>query len=86
MVEFDGLSNDTAEEFATLYPDDFRPRVFRRHWRDDLATRLDWDTRWKRASAYQGDKVMHAGRRLTSKAISNPVFCPFFFLPSRHLP
>ncbi|KAK8252231.1 triacylglycerol lipase [Phyllosticta capitalensis] len=66
MVEYDGLSNATANKLAALYPDDPAQGI-----PSTLVGRPGNETglgyQWKRSSAYNGDKVMQAGRRLAAQ-------------------
>ncbi|KAI9931687.1 hypothetical protein MW887_010264 [Aspergillus wentii] len=67
MVAHDGLSNETAHKIAQLYPDDPAQGIpSTLDGRPENNTGLGWQ--WKRSSAYNGDKVMQAGRRLASHA------------------
>ncbi|PWY68959.1 carboxylesterase family protein [Aspergillus sclerotioniger CBS 115572] len=67
MVEYDGLNTSAAERITDLYPDDPAVGI-----PSTLEGRPGNDTglgyQWKRSSAYNGDKVMHAGRRMASEA------------------
>ncbi|PYI00741.1 alpha/beta-hydrolase [Aspergillus sclerotiicarbonarius CBS 121057] len=67
MAAYDGLSTSAAETIADLYPDN--PAVgipSTLDGRPGNETGLGYQ--WKRSSAYNGDKVMHAGRRMASEA------------------
>lgn len=67
MVSKDGISNATREKILELYPDDPQQGI-----PATLDGRPGNDSglgyQWKRQSAYTGDKIMQAGRRLTSQA------------------
>jgi triacylglycerol lipase len=69
MVMYDGFIKATAQTIARLYPDDPAQGI-----PSTLNGRPSSDTglglQWKRSSAYNGVKVMQAGRRLASEAVS----------------
>ncbi|RAH86654.1 carboxylesterase family protein [Aspergillus japonicus CBS 114.51] len=67
MVEYDGLSTTAASKIAQLYPDDPAQGIpSTLDGRPGNETGLGWQ--WKRSSAYNGDKIMQAGRRMASQA------------------
>ncbi|ETS84411.1 hypothetical protein PFICI_02436 [Pestalotiopsis fici W106-1] len=67
MVAFDGMSNEIAEEIAQLYPDDPDQGIpSTLEGRPGNETGYGWQ--WKRSSAYNGDRIMQAGRRMGSQA------------------
>ncbi|KAF5517298.1 putative secreted lipase [Colletotrichum aenigma] len=66
MVRDDGLSKDAANEISRLYPDEPHqgiPATLK--GRPGNETGLGYQ--WKRTSAYTGDMIMQAGRRLASQ-------------------
>lgn len=69
MVKYDGISKQTAQVIARLYTDDPAQGIpSTLNGRPSSSTGLG--LQWKRSSAYNGDKVMQAGRRLASEAVS----------------
>ncbi|KAJ6024001.1 carboxylesterase family protein [Penicillium herquei] len=67
MVLYDGLSESAAKKIAQVYPDDPAQGI-----PSTLIGRPGNDTglgyQWKRVSAYNGDKIMQAARRLASQS------------------
>ncbi|PYH92004.1 carboxylesterase family protein [Aspergillus ellipticus CBS 707.79] len=67
MVQSDGLNTTTPQHIAAIYPDDpslgIPATLPSRPGNNTIAT---YGAQWKRSAAYNGDKVMHAGRRLAS--------------------
>lgn len=74
MVRDDGLSEDAANEIARLYPDEPHqgiPATLK--GRPGNETGLGYQ--WKRTSAYTGDMIMQAGRRLASQVVCAEYSC-----------
>lgn len=70
VVEGNGISSTAAEQIAQLYPDDPDSGIpATLDGRPGNDTGLGWQ--WKRSSAYNGDRVMQAGRRMASQAVSS---------------
>lgn len=68
MASYDGLIQSTANRIAELYPDDPSQGIpSTLIGRPGNETGLGWQ--WKRSSAYNGDRVMQAGRRLASQSV-----------------
>ncbi|KAJ5718540.1 carboxylesterase family protein [Penicillium malachiteum] len=69
MVVYDGLSESAAKNIAQVYPDDPSQGI-----PSTLVGLPGNDTglgyQWKRVSAYNGDKIMRAARRLASQSVS----------------
>ncbi|KAE9568919.1 putative secreted lipase [Colletotrichum fructicola] len=66
MVRDDGLNEDAANEIARLYPDEPDQGIpATLEGRPGNETGLGYQ--WKRTSAYTGDMIMQAGRRLASQ-------------------
>ncbi|KAJ5712450.1 carboxylesterase family protein [Penicillium malachiteum] len=67
MLLYDGLSESTAKKIAQVYPDDLAQGI-----PSTLTGRPGNETglgyQWKRVSAYNGDKIMQAARRLASQS------------------